>query len=147
MQLIFFLLPLIVGIAITTQTGVNSQLRLAVGSPLVAAFISFFVGTVILAALVLVTNQPLPTSQTLLQIGWTKYMGGLLGAFFVTVVIVSASRVSASSLFALIVAGQLITALIYDHFGLLGFKQTSATPTRIAGALLLIASAYFLNRK
>lgn len=147
MQLLFFFLPLLAGIAITTQAGVNSGLRGAVGSPILAAFISFVVGTIALGVLVLVTAQPFPTLQNMTEISWDKYLGGILGATFVTIIIISAKKISAGNLFALVVAGQLVTALIYDHFGLLGFKQTPATSVRIVGVLFLIVGAYLVNRK
>lgn len=147
MHLVFLLLPLLAGIAITTQAGVNNQLRQATNSPLIAAFISFVVGLIVLGATVLLTNQSLPSAQTLTGISWHKYLGGVLGVAFVTIIIFSAQTISAGNLFALVVAGQLITALLYDHFGLLGFKQSPATSTRIFGAALLIIGAYLVNRK
>lgn len=147
MRLLFFFLPLVAGVAITTQAGVNSRLRLAVGSPTVAALISFVIGTLVLAAFVGMSRQPLPSTAELASAKIADYLGGLLGALFVTIIIVSASRIGASSLFALVVAGQLTTALLYDHFGLLGFRQSHVTPTRVFGALLLIAGAYFVNRR
>ena len=100
-----------------------------------------------LAAFVGVSRQPLPSTAELASARIADYLGGLLGALFVTIIILSASRIGASSLFALVVAGQLTTALLYDHFGLLGFRQSHITPTRVFGALLLIAGAYFVNRK
>lgn len=147
MRLLFFFLPLVAGIAITTQAGVNSRLRIAVGSPTIAALISFVVGTLALAALVGATRQPLPSIANLASARGADYLGGLLGALFVTIIIISANRIGASNLFALVVAGQLTTALLYDHFGLLGFRQSHVTPTRMIGVLLLIAGAYFVNRK
>lgn len=74
-------------------------------------------------------------------------MGGLLGAFFITSVIVSVQRMSVANLLALVVAGQLITALLFDHFGILGVKQSPVTLTRALGALALIAGAYLINKK
>lgn len=147
MHLVFFFLPLLAGITITTQAGVNSQLRASVGSPLLAAFISFVIGTMVLCLMVLLTGQSLPSWQHLSTIDPHKYTGGVLGAIFVTIIIVSAQRISAGNLFALVVAGQLITALIYDHYGLLGFKQNPVNLSRVLGALLLVIGAYLVNRK
>lgn len=146
MQTLFFFLPLIAGTFIATQAGVNSQLRNSVGSPIVAALISFLIGTIVLAALVVGLRQPIPTWRDLSEAGWTEFLGGFLGAGFVIINIVAAQRIGAGSLFALLVTGQLITALVYDYFGLLGFKQTPITTTRIIGVVLLIAGAYLVNR-
>src|SRR6478672_7915512 len=103
MKLLFYFLPVLCGIAIAVQSIVNGQLRVAIGSPLIAAFISFFTGTVILFLMILVTRQPVPSLGTLQQVSWGKWTGGLLGAFFVTAVIVSIQRITAANLFALII--------------------------------------------
>lgn len=141
------LLPFLAGIAVSTQTAVNGQLRATVGSPLVAAFISFSVGTIVLASLILLTKQEVPALKQLTGIEWYKFLGGFLGAFFITSVIISVQRLSVANLLALVVAGQLIVALVYDHFGLIGVKHSPITLTRLAGAVALILGAYLINKK
>ncbi|MHA6247475.1 DMT family transporter [Pontibacter sp. CAU 1760] len=143
----FILLPFVAGIAVTTQTAINGQLRTAVHSPLVAAFISFCVGTVLLGTLVLVTKQELPSLRQLSEIELYKFMGGMLGAIFITIIILSVQRLSVANIFALVVAGQFVMALIYDHFGLLGVRQSPITLTRLVGVASLILGAYLINRK
>jgi len=39
---------------------------------------------------------------------------------------------------ALIVVGQMLCSLVFDHFGLLGVPQQPASLTRLGGAALLI---------
>ncbi|GAB3204006.1 transporter family-2 protein [Pontibacter aydingkolensis] len=141
------LLPILAGVAVATQTAINGQLRVIVGSPLVAALISFSVGTLVLITLVLVTRQEIPAISQLSGTAWYKYMGGLLGVFFITSVIVSVQRMSVANLLALVVTGQLVTALLFDHFGALGVKQSSLTLTRALGAIALILGAYLINKK
>lgn len=141
------ILPILGGIAVATQTAINGQLRASVGSPLVAALISFSVGTLVLVALTLLTKQQIPTLAELVQIDKYKMTGGMMGAFFITIVIVSVQRMSVANLLSLVIAGQLITALVYDHFGLIGVKQSPITLTRLAGATALIIGAYLINKK
>ena len=141
------LLPLLAGIAVAFQTPINGQLRMLVSSPLLAALISFLLGTLVLAILVLVTKQQFPASSHLSGSDWYKFTGGILGAFFIVVMIVSVQRMSVANLLALVIAGQLITALLVDHFGLLGVKQSSITVTRALGAIALIIGTYLINKK
>ncbi|MBC5991253.1 DMT family transporter [Pontibacter cellulosilyticus] len=141
------LLPILAGAAVATQTALNGQLRVVVNSPLLAALISFSVGTLVLVTLVLLTKQEIPQLSQLSGAPWYKFAGGFLGAFFITSVIVSVQRMSVANLLAMVVAGQLITALLFDHFGLLGIKQNSLTLTRALGAIALIIGAYLINRK
>ena len=56
MKEIFYLIAIVAGLAVVTQAGVNSQLHLAVKSPIVSALISFLVGTMVLIAVILLTN-------------------------------------------------------------------------------------------
>lgn len=147
MKALIYILPVLCGVSIAVQSVVNGQLRVSIGNPLVAAFISFLVGTVILLLLIVVTRQPVPTTFTLQQVSWFKWTGGLLGAFFVTAVIVAIQKIPSANLFALIITGQFITALLIDHFGLLGALRSPAHSVKLFGVVLLIAGAYLIIRK
>lgn len=147
MKSLFYLLPVLCGVTITVQAIVNGQLRIAIGSPLVAAFISFATGTLLLLLLIGITRQPVPSLSMLREVSWPKWTGGALGVFFVTAVIISIQKVPSANLFALIVTSQFITALLIDHFGWLGAIQTPASGLRIAGVILLITGAYLVIRK
>lgn len=147
MKYLFYILPFCAGITITTQAGVNSQLRFAVNNPWVAAFISFLVGTLVLGVYLVATRQTFPGMGELRSIEWYKFMGGVLGSFFVTAIIFSVPKIGAANVFALLIAGQLLTGLIYDHFGLLGLPQNSINWVKVLGVLLMIAGAYLINKK
>lgn len=147
MKALFYLLPIMAGVAMTIQSGINSQLRVATNHPLLSALLSFLGGTIILIILVLFSKQALPPTSALGDISWYKYTGGLLGAFVVFVVLLSVKEVGASNMFVLIVAGQLITALLMDHYAVLGMKMNPVSVQKIAGILLVVAGAYLVNRK
>jgi len=147
MKILYYILPLIAGIMMTVQSGINSQLRAAIQHPLLAALISFLSGTAALIIMVMLSKQAIPTLQTFGGISWYKWIGGLLGAFVVTVTLVSVSRIGAANMFVLIIAGQLITAVIMDHFGLLGLQQSTITLQKTIGVLLLVGGVYLVTKK
>ena len=147
MKILFYLLPVFAGIAITIQSGVNSQLRTAIQHPLMAAFISFVVGTIALALLLLFSKDSIPELSQYSTINWYKYTGGLLGAFVVTVTLISVAQIGAGNMFVLIVAGQLITAVLMDHFGILGLKRDPVSVQKLCGICLLVAGAWLVNKK
>ncbi|MBL7700118.1 MAG: DMT family transporter [Chitinophagaceae bacterium] len=147
MKILFYLLPVFAGIAITVQSGINSQLRLAIQHPLMAAFISFVVGTAALGILLIFSKDALPGMSEYSGINWYKYTGGLLGAFVVTVTLLSVSQIGAGNMFVLIVAGQLVTAVLMDHFGVLGMKPNPVTLQKFFGICLLVAGAWLVNKK
>jgi bacterial/archaeal transporter family-2 protein len=68
---------------------------------------------------------------------WWVWTGGLLGAFYVLGSIVTAPKLGAATLVALILAGQAIASLAVDHFGWVGFEEQPITALRIVGVLLL----------
>lgn len=144
---IYYLLALLAGLAIAVQTGVNAQLRLAVSNPTLTALLSFTVGTVILSLYVLATSyHTLPSLHTLANISWWKWLGGLMGAFYITTVIIIAPRIGAANTLGFIVAGQLISAVIFDHFGLVGFVVRQVSVLRVLGVIFLILGVYLIRR-
>jgi bacterial/archaeal transporter family-2 protein len=147
MKILFYLLPVFAGVAITIQSGINSQLRTAIQHPVMAAFISFVVGTIALAVLLIFSKETVPGLSQYSSIEWYKYTGGLLGAFVVTVTLLSVAEIGAANMFVLIIAGQLTTAVLMDHFGVLGMKANPVSVQKILGIFLLVIGAWLVNKK
>jgi len=147
MKFLFYLLPVLAGVAMSVQSGINSQLRVAIQHPLLAAFLSFAGGTLALGILLFFSKQAFPALSVYSQIEWYKLTGGLLGAFVVFIVLLSVQEIGAANMFVLIVAGQLLTALLMDHYGLLGMKYNAITLQKTIGILLVVAGAYLVNKK
>ena len=146
MQSLFYLLGLGVGIGLVVQVGMNSTLRATLGSALVAALISFLVGSAALAAFILMTRTPLPARAQLAAVPAWAWLGGCLGAFYVASSVVVGPKLGAATLLALVVLGQLGTSLLVDHFGWLGFAQHPLTLLRLTGAALLFAGVLLITR-
>lgn len=147
MKILFYILPVLAGVAMAIQSGVNSQLRIVTNHPLLAAFISFLGGTIALAILLALSKQPFPDYSSYSAISWYKFTGGLFGVFVVYVVLLSVREIGVANMFVLIIAGQLCTAVIMDHLGILGMKESPVTIQKLAGILFLIAGAYLVNKK
>ncbi len=139
------LLTLLAGALITVQTGVNARLRLTLSSPFQAGFISFLVGTLALLAIVAVFA---PFSRgSLGGAPWWAFTGGLLGAFYICLAILMAPRLGAVALVALVITGQVTTAVVLDHFGLVGFARSPVSSVRLAGLLLIVCGVLLVLRK
>jgi transporter family-2 protein len=139
-------LTVLAGIAVTLQIGVNSALRFILNSPVFAAFFSFSVGTIGLLIYAIATRASWPSLQTIAKVPAWAWLGGMLGAYYVVTAIIVAPKLGAASLISIVVATQLCTSLLLDHFGLIGFVQHSINPWRVAGALLLIAGVTLIVR-
>ncbi|CAA9386074.1 MAG: hypothetical protein AVDCRST_MAG01-01-244 [uncultured Rubrobacteraceae bacterium] len=142
------LLPmaLAAGMALPTQFAINSQLRNAAGGPVLAAGISFLVGTVVLLGATLVVRRAVPDLGPVLNAPWWMWTGGLLGAGFVLASVILTPRLGAATTIGLFLTGQVIASIIIDHFGLFRVAVQEATPPRLLGALLVIAGVFLVQR-
>ncbi len=143
--LTYILLAIVAGFCLPTQAGINAQLNLWSRSAILAAAISFAVGTIGLVVYALVLRIPWPAGDTISRYPWWIWSGGLLGAFFVASTIVLAPRLGATAMVALIVAGQMIASLVLDHFGWLGYSMHPASGLRMLGVALLVAGVMLIR--
>jgi bacterial/archaeal transporter family-2 protein len=109
------------------------QLRQVVGGPVLAAALSFLVGTVILFATTAVVRRSVPELGPIMNAPWWMWLGGPLGAFFVCASMVLTPRLGAATTMGLFLAGQVIAPIVIDHFGLLGVTVQSASIPRLLG--------------
>jgi transporter family-2 protein len=146
MQGLLYFVAFAAGLVLVLQVGMNSTLRAVLDSPLAAALISFVVGTLALALYMLVTRTPWPARAQLAAVpGWCWY-GGVFGAFYVVTSVIVGPRLGAATLLSLIVLGQLLTSLLVDHFGWIGFPQHPVSLLRLTGAVLLFAGVLLITR-
>jgi transporter family-2 protein len=142
------LLPaaLVAGMAAPTQFAINSQLRQVVGGPVLAAAISFLIGTVILFVAVAAVSHAVPELGPIVSAPWWMYLGGLLGAFYVCASIVLTPRLGVATTIGLFLAGQVVSSMIIDHLGLFGVPVQPASIPRILGAVLVIVGVAIVQR-
>jgi transporter family-2 protein len=145
MAALYVLLALAAGALLPFQTGVNARLAHFVESPVRAALVSFVVGTIVLLVLSVAILKPLPSGSKLGGAPWWAWVGGVLGAFYVAVTVVSAPRVGAATLIAALVAGQMVASLVVDHFGWVGFPVHHVSAGRIGGLALLFAGVLLVR--
>ncbi|QMU31285.1 DMT family transporter [Adhaeribacter radiodurans] len=144
---IYYVIAFIAGSGIAVQSGANAQLRLLVNNPLVTALISFLVGAVALVILVIATaSKELPSGQVLTHIAWWKWLGGIMGAFYIVSVVITAPKIGAANTLGFVMAGQLLFAVLFDHFGWLGFQTHPVSPLRILGVALLLLGIYLIQK-
>jgi transporter family-2 protein len=142
----FLLLALLAGAMLSVQTGVNVQLRAALGEPAAAALASFLVGMLGLGVLVLLSRVPVPIATAWQRSEWWQWIGGLLGACYIVVAIVVAPRLGAATFIAVVVAGQMLSSLVLDHYGWVGFAEHPVSPLRLLGAALIVGGVVLVQR-
>jgi transporter family-2 protein len=144
MPVALYLLAFTAGVVLIVQVGVNMTLRSSLGAPVVATLVSFLVGSVALVVFLWLSRATWPVRAQWLAIPWWAWLGGILGALYVVSTIIVGPGLGAAALLALIVLGQLVTSLLVDHFGWLGFPQHSLTALRLLGALLLFGGVLLI---
>jgi len=146
MELFFSIaLAILGGFCLPTQAGINAQLSTVTHSSIMAATISFAVGTLGLVACVFLFRVSWPSASTVVRVPWWMWSGGFIGAFFVATTIILAPRLGAAPMVALIVGGQMISSMVLDHYGLLGYEVHSLNIWRIAGGGLIVAGVALIN--
>ena len=139
------MLTALVGGLIALQAPINSTLGKAVGS-FQAAFISFAIGTVLLAVIAAVAKGGFGTMGEARTLSWYYLTGGVLGAAYVTTVLVTVRELGAGPVVAATIAGQLTASVVLDQFGLLGLPKDPITLGKIIGVVLLAAGVYLVVR-
>ena len=141
----YILLAVAAGFCLPVQAGINAHLSQLTRSSILAATISFGVGTAALVAYSLMLRIPLPPAAALGGSAWWVWTGGFYGAFFVTVTVVLAPKLGAASMVALIVAGQMLMSVLLDHYGLLGFPMHPINWARLTGVGLLVGGVIMIR--
>jgi len=149
---LYMMLGLFAGMASPIQTSINSELRNALQSPLIASLISFLVGMLVLLFLTsfiehrrLFLNN-LQTAKTFVTSSpWWLWTGGILGVVFITSNILLLPIVGASLTVVLALSGQMIIALIIDHFGWFGIPKHRLNVQRLLGIVLMITGIMIIQ--
>ncbi len=134
------------GVSFITQSALNAQLRVVLGSPIRAGFVSYVGGTLVMALIAVVTRESWAYANDFTRGQWLLWTGGFWGSIYVIVAIVLLPRLGAATVFALLVSGQMLGSLFFDQFGLFGLAHRSIDVTRIVGVLFLVAGVIMIRR-
>ncbi|MET0558235.1 MAG: DMT family transporter [Solirubrobacterales bacterium] len=129
---------------VALQAPINSGLGKATGG-LPAALVSFSVGSLCLAAIVVLSGKAAGLGSTF-DVSWYYLVGGLLGAVYVTTALTAVSAIGAGGVAAATVTGQLTAAVVIDRLGLFGLDQVPLSFARVAGVGLLLLGTYLILR-
>lgn len=130
---------------IAIQPPLVARLADATGT-LPAAALNFVVGAAILVVLALITGEGSGFSGVR-DVSWFYIVGGgLVGAFYVTTVVLTVDNLGAAGVVAATIAGQLTVSVVMDRMGVLGLEVAPITLERVLGAVLLLVGTYLIVR-
>jgi bacterial/archaeal transporter family-2 protein len=144
-HLFLYALALGGGVSVATQQVLNGSLRTAIGSPAWAGLVSYAGGLVTMIVAVIALREQAPSWKTIVDVPWYAWSGGVFGGVFILLAIVLLPSLGAATLFALVIAGQVLAAITLDHFGAFGLAPHPISIARLAGAALLIAGVVLIR--
>ncbi|MBF1244801.1 MAG: DMT family transporter [Haemophilus sp.] len=144
MFFVYLIIALAAGVALATQSAINTQLAKAMsGEAVIATFISFAVGTIVLFFIAWVKTDLWGNLSTLPSQPWWKLIGGILGAVVVFTTVLLAPKLGITAMLFFIIVGQLITAATIDHFGLIGMPIREVNITKFIGLIIVAFGLVF----
>ena len=144
MFFVYLIIALAAGVALATQSAINTQLAKAMsGEAVIATFISFAVGTLVLFFIAWVKTDLWGNLSTVPSQPWWKLIGGILGAVVVFTTVLLAPKLGITAMLFFIIVGQLITATTIDHFGLIGMPIREVNITKFIGLIIVAFGLVF----
>ena len=145
----WLLIPIfLLGFLTPIQTAANSRLRQSVVSPMVASLVSFSVGTLFLAIVVLCEKGSLMIENELIeQLPWWAWLGGMCGLWGLTVNIIIFPKLGAVQTALMPMLGQIGMGIIIDSFGLLQSPVFPFTLKRALSLIILLVGIVMIVRR
>jgi transporter family-2 protein len=140
-------LGVLAGSLLSVQAAINAQLSRGLGHPVLAAVVSFSAGLAALVASAVLLGLAIPSRAAVATVpAYAWFAGGLLGAGYMSANILLTPRLGTAAVMSLAIGGQLLAALLLDHFGVLGLAPRAAGIERLVGAGLLLGGVYLITR-
>jgi transporter family-2 protein len=139
MKLIWLAIVFFSGALLPFQAGLNAKLGKSIDSAIYASLTSFIVGALAVGLYLPFTKETISWTGLKSASIYSWLGGGIIGAFFITTSMLALPRLGMGLTFGLIVAGQVIIAVILDQLGVLVVEQHSINIWRILGIVLIIA--------
>src|SRR5690625_186877 len=143
------LLMVITGMAIPGQGRINAALAAHTGDPVLAGFISFFTGLLLIAAISFAAprgRRALREVKSALRSGavkWWYLLAGCVGAYFVLTQTLTIGLIGVAVFTVAVVTGQTVGGLLWDRVGLGPAGRIRISPLRVIGALLTVVSVFW----
>jgi transporter family-2 protein len=145
-----FVLPAVLavgaGASVLIQQVLNANLRAELASASWSGLVSYALGLICMLGVVAALRDPIPAGAVIARVPWWAWSGGLFGAIFIGLAIVLVPKLGGAAFVALLVTGQMIAALAFDHYGWLGVAQRPIDLPRLIGVALLVGGVVLIRR-
>lgn len=132
------LIALLAGAAVPFQAGSNAALGRLLGHPLWAALVSLSVSVLMVLPALWLMRAPTPQWSGLVSAPWWAWFGGVAGVAYITAALILTPRLGAAGFIVCVVAGQVLSSLAIDQWGLMGLPERPVNLARLLGVGLIV---------
>jgi transporter family-2 protein len=141
-----YVIAILAGSASPVQAGASSQLNKDLASPMWAALCVYTSGLAGVLLVQLVVREAWPAHKLIAGAHGWAWAGGILSIALTMTGLTLAHKMGSGLYTGLTLTASLLTSVLLDHFGLMGFKQHPVTGMRGLGAGLLIAGIWLIAK-
>jgi transporter family-2 protein len=148
---IAILIALAAGAANPFQAGTNAELNKQLGQPVLAGLWVYVSGLLGVLLVALAVRQFSPgnlgrAGDAIHSVPWWAWLGGVISIASTMAGLMFAQRLGSGVFTGLSLTAALVTSVLLDQFGWIGFKQHTASPARLVGCCLLVAGVWLVSR-
>ena len=145
MPFLLLLVALAAGVANPFQSGLNAELNKQLGKPLWATLSVYATSLATLLLIQLFVRQAVPADR-ISSVPWWAWLGGAVSIISTIIGLTLAQKLGSTLFTGASLSASLVTSVLLDQFGLIGFKQHTASPGRLVGCGLLCAGVWLVAR-
>lgn len=131
-------IALLAGAAVPFQAGSNAALGRLLGHPLWAALVSLSVSVLLVLPALWLMRAPVPHFSALAQAPWWNWFGGVAGVAYITAALILTPKLGAAGFIVCVIAGQVLSSLAIDQWGLMGLPERPVNLARLLGVGLIV---------
>lgn len=140
-------LSVLAGVSIAVQQALNANLKAEINSALWSGFMSYLTGFLCTTVFLVIMREPWPAVATIVRVPLWAWFGGIFGAIYIALSIYLIPQIGVATFMALLIFGQMVASVTFDHFGVLGIAQRSFDLWRAAGVCLLVGGVVLIQRQ
>ena len=146
MSFFAYLIAVAAGAANPLQSGANAELNKQLASPLWAGIFVYASGLLGLLLAQLLLRHAFPASDRVLHVKLWAWCGGIISIGSTLAGLTLAQKLGSGVFTGLSVTASILTSVLLDQMGWVGFRQHPASPARLAGCALMVAGLWMVTR-
>jgi len=145
-NIVYIVLTMLVGLCLPVMASSNALLGRTLGSPFTATLGVFLLAASLMGTIILITQSPGLSISGVAQTNWKMWLGGAIVVMNIVTFTVVPQKIGAANMITIFIAGQLLSSVIAEHFGLLNFPVHTINWQRILGLICIIGGVLLVKK-